>query len=107
MLEIKPVNTTLYVVSSDELENRIDKILTDISSIPLDDHSTEISESLEDALVSRLISTRFVKENPNYFNNNNLFIKIITPFKGRSIEVTVGSILFNGKEKIVNGVLYK
>ena len=57
--------------------------------------------------MSRLISTRFVKENPNYFNNNNLFIKIITPFKGRSIEVTVGSILFNGKEKIVNGVLYK
>ena len=106
MLKFSKVNENLFNVEANGLETLVNEVMSKITMCSQDAFSNEIEGELKDKIVSRIVSSSFKKEFPNYLDNNSIFIKIIVPFNGKKLNVTYGEILHNEKTRILNGVLY-
>lgn len=105
-LKFNKVNDNLFNVECNGLETLVHDIMNKITLCDIDLFSNEIEGALRDSIVSRIVSSYFKKEYPNYLDNNSIFIKLIVPYNGKKVNVTYGEILHNEKTKILNGVLY-
>lgn len=103
---IKISNEEFSAMNNSFITNTVNEIIKKISLDTVDKYQDNINSVFEDQIVSRLITSEFNIQYPDYFSNNNLFIRINLSYNNKKIIITMGKVLDGESQKILNGVIY-
>lgn len=105
-MEYKKLRTTKYLLTeNDELVERANKILSDISNNDTSMYDESLNDILFDSILSRLVATDFFVKGNKIPNDLN-FITIETSVNNRSLKFSIGVVHSDNVSKKLNGVIY-
>lgn len=107
MLSFVKVTPTRYLLENpDTIISQVDKMISELSLGNPNDYEENINKYLFDTMLSRRVSSEFMKSNTGAFDLVN-FITIDIKLPDRTLTVSTGSANFGTITKKLNGVLYK
>ena len=91
MIYKKISNTQFLLTENDELVNKANSIVSEISNGDIDAFESSLNEILFDSILSRLVVSDFFKQGNKIPNELN-FITIKTSVNGRALIFSVGEV---------------
>ena len=102
----KKINGNQYIFNGDidDVDNKINKIIEDISIIGKSKYNDTMNDIIYEHILSRYISGLFIKEHSNELDGTHHVIVAIT-INGENYNITIGNFDLENDIKYLNGIV--